>query len=99
MTEPGTGGLSEPVRVGAAGPADPPWRDNAFLAFWDESAGLYGCAHVSTSPNSEGRRARCSVAAGGRRPGVVRVHERVSRGLPVPRPLPVAPGAPHSGAR
>jgi hypothetical protein len=64
-------GLSEPVHAGAAGPGDPPWRDNAFLAFWDEHSGLYGCAHVSTSPNSEGRRARCSVAALGRRVEVV----------------------------
>ena len=61
-----SGGLAEPVHAGAAGPGDPPWRDNAFVAFWDESSGLYGCAHVSTSPNSDGRRARCSVAAGGR---------------------------------
>lgn len=70
-TEPETGGLSEPVHADAAGPDEPPWRDNAFLAFWDESTGLYGCAHVSTSPNSEGRRARCSVAAAGRSREVV----------------------------
>jgi len=64
-------GLAEPVHAGVAGPGDPPWRDNAFLAFWDGSTGLYGCAHVSTSPNSDGRRARCSVAAGGRSREVV----------------------------
>lgn len=59
-------GLSEPVHRDAAGPTDPPWRDNAFFSFWDAANGLYGCAHVSTSPNSDGRRARCTLAVGGR---------------------------------
>lgn len=48
-----------------------PWRDNAFLAFWDVGNAVFGTVHVSTSPNSEGQRARCSVIAGGRQAEVV----------------------------
>jgi len=47
------------------------WRDNAFLAFWDVGNAVFGTVHVSTSPNSDGRRARCSVLAGGRQAEVV----------------------------
>lgn len=60
------GPLAEPVHAGAAGPGGPPWKDNAYLSFWDYAAGLYGAVHVSTSPNGEGRRARCSVSVAGR---------------------------------
>lgn len=47
----------------AAGPDDPVYRDNAFLAFWALGADepVYGEFHVSTSPNSDGRRARATV--------------------------------------
>ncbi len=48
-----------------------PWRDNAFLAFWDADRAVFGTVHVSTSPNAEGRRARCSVIAGGRQAEIV----------------------------
>jgi hypothetical protein len=41
-----------------------PWRDNAFLCFWDPARELSGVMHVSTSPNAEGRRARVSVKLG-----------------------------------
>jgi hypothetical protein len=43
----------------------PVWRDNAFLLFWDPAADVYGSAHVATSPNGEGRRARFSLAVAG----------------------------------
>lgn len=41
-----------------------PWRDNAFLIFWDLRSDVCGTLHVSTSPNAEGRRARLSVQRG-----------------------------------
>jgi hypothetical protein len=43
---------------------DKPWKDNAFICFWDPAAGVSGVMHVSTSPNGEGRRARVSVRVG-----------------------------------
>ena len=44
----------------------PPWKDNAYLSFWDPEQDVYGCLHFSTSPNNvEGRRARLSFYAGG----------------------------------
>jgi hypothetical protein len=58
------GKLSQPIH-GIAPITDAPWRDNAFLAFWDAGQDLFGVAHVSTSPNAEGRRARFSVVLGG----------------------------------
>lgn len=42
----------------------PPWRDNAYVCFWDADRGLLGVLHVSTSANGEGRRARFSLAVG-----------------------------------
>ncbi len=60
------GPLAEPIHTDAAGPADPVWKDNAYLSFWDTDAAVFATLHVSTSPNSDGgRRARCSVSAGG----------------------------------
>jgi hypothetical protein len=58
------GPLAEPLHDGAAGPGDPPWRENAFFSFWDRDRGVAGAVHVSTSPNAEGRRARASIAIG-----------------------------------
>ncbi|MFC7504983.1 hypothetical protein ACOACQ_12125 [Nocardioides sp. CPCC 206347] len=56
------GALSQPVHVDAAGPADPTWKDNAYLSFWDVERRTFGSFHVSTSPNAlAGRRARCSL--------------------------------------
>jgi hypothetical protein len=61
------GPIGEPVQVGAASPGDPVYRDNAFLAFWSLGAEpVYGEGHVSTSPNSDGRRARFTICHGGR---------------------------------
>jgi hypothetical protein len=44
----------------------PPWRDNAYVCFWDADRDLLGVLHVSTSANGEGRRARFSLAIAGK---------------------------------
>lgn len=59
------GRLSQPIHD-VAPVTSAPWRDNAFLAFWDVGADLFAVAHVSTSPNAEGRRARFSAVLRGR---------------------------------
>lgn len=59
------GPLSEPIHNDIPAGARP-WRDNAFLAFWDPDHDVVGTLHVSTSPNAEGRRARFSLQTGGR---------------------------------
>ncbi len=58
----GWGPLAEPAHTDIVD--EKPWRDNAYLCFWDRSHDLYGALHVSTSPNTEGRRARLTVHAG-----------------------------------
>ena len=65
------GALAEPIHPDAAGPGDPPWRDNAFLGLWSTDAPIFAAIHVSTSPNAEGRRARFSLAVDGRTVEVV----------------------------
>src|SRR3954454_13640879 len=59
------GPLAEPIH-GLVPDGMPPWKDNAYLAFWDPDAAVYGVFHASTSPNGEGRRTRLSVQAAGR---------------------------------
>lgn len=59
------GPLSQPITHEVPDGA-PPWRDNAYIIFWDQTSRLVGTLHVSTSPNAEGRRARLSLQAGGR---------------------------------
>jgi hypothetical protein len=54
------GPLSEPIHHDVPAGALP-YRDNAFLSFWDPQREVFGTLHVSTSPNAEGRRARFSV--------------------------------------
>ncbi|MCW3039809.1 MAG: hypothetical protein JWM31_1714 [Solirubrobacterales bacterium] len=58
------GPLAQPLHTEV--PDDPrPWRDNAFLCFWDPAQGLSGVMHISASPNAAGgRRARVSVRLG-----------------------------------
>jgi len=58
------GPLAQPLHADI--PADPrPWRDNAFLCFWDPAKRLTGVMHISASPNATGgRRARVSVRLG-----------------------------------
>lgn len=60
----GWGPLARPLH--AEVPQDPrPWRDNAFLCFWDPAQRLTGVLHISASPNAVGgRRARVSVRLG-----------------------------------
>src|SRR5437016_5702647 len=62
------GPLAEPIHTEPLPAGRPPFRDNAYLAFWDRAGEVQGVFHVSTSPNAEGRRARFSLAAGGLRP-------------------------------
>jgi hypothetical protein len=64
------GPLSEPIHDDIPAGARP-WRDNAFLAFWDPARELVGTIHTSTSPNAEGRRARVSIQVGGKTVEVV----------------------------
>jgi hypothetical protein len=52
--------MREPVRRSEPS-QDAPWRDNAWLAFWDLAAEVTGVVHVSTSPNAGARHARVSV--------------------------------------
>jgi hypothetical protein len=60
------GPLAEPIHPDAAGPADPVWKDNAYVSFWDTANEVFGSFHVSTSPNgTDARRARCSVSVKG----------------------------------
>jgi hypothetical protein len=59
------GPLSEPIHHDIPDETRP-WRDNAFLAFWDPARDVVGTLHTSTSPNAEGRRARFSLQTGGR---------------------------------
>ena len=62
--------LAHPIVGGA--PAEPyPWRDNAYLGFWDPAQEAFGAIHVSTSPNAEGRRARASFSLRGRSAEVI----------------------------
>ncbi|WP_155726853.1 DUF7065 domain-containing protein [Mycobacterium avium] len=60
------GPLAHPIANQELATGDAPWRDNAWLAFWDTAQNVSGGIHVSTSPNAPGRRARCSIAAGNR---------------------------------
>lgn len=56
--------LAQPIRThDPGGPS--PWRDNAFLSFWDPARDVCGTLHVSTSPNAGGRRSRLSLSIGG----------------------------------
>jgi hypothetical protein len=72
------GPLAEPIHPDAAGPADPVWKDNAYLSFWDTANEVFCSFHVSTSPNGAGaRRARCSVSVRGK---VLEIIEDLSPG-------------------
>jgi hypothetical protein len=53
-----------------------PWRDNAFLLFWDGTNEIFGSAHVSSSPNGEGLRARFTVLVDGQKHEIVEPLER-----------------------
>lgn len=64
-TELGWGPLNTAIHDEDQAPGSPPWKDNAFVAFWDPAQDVYGSVHFSTSPNAEGRRARVNFYAGG----------------------------------
>lgn len=55
----------------------PPWKDSAFLSFWDVEREVYGCAHVATSPNAPSSSTRFEINVRGRR---LRVMETPSSG-------------------
>lgn len=64
-TAPTTGDpLNEPIHH-VVPEGRPPWRDNAYVCFWDVEQRVFGVLHVSTSANSEGRRARFSLSVDG----------------------------------
>lgn len=67
--------LAHPIRQDHPGKGKPPWKDNAYVGFWDPHNDVYGVVHVSTSPNAEGRRARASVSVRGRTAEVVETLE------------------------
>lgn len=61
------GPLAEPYHADKELPPDaPPWRDNAFFAFWDRDRGVYGTSHFTGSLNADGLWARLTVVADGR---------------------------------
>jgi hypothetical protein len=68
------GPLAEPIH-GAVPDGMPPWKDNAYLAFWDADADVYGVFHFSTSPNAEGRRSRVTVQAAGQTAEIIEAPE------------------------
>jgi hypothetical protein len=59
------GPLAEPIH-GPVPEGRPPYKDNAYLAFWDANEDVYGVFHFSTSPNAEGRRSRITLQGAGR---------------------------------
>ena len=59
------GPLAEPIHDEPEVPSGAPWRDNAFLSFFDQDHAVCGAVHLSTSPSAPGR-ARASVVVGGR---------------------------------
>lgn len=61
----GWGELAHPARLDSPAAHEPPWRDNAYVCFWDAANEVNGVVHVSTSPNAEGRRARASISLRG----------------------------------
>jgi hypothetical protein len=62
------GPLATPIHLDPPIPdsGGPPWRENAFVSWWDVDRHSYGIGQFSTTPNGDGSRARFSVAAGGR---------------------------------
>jgi hypothetical protein len=62
------GPLAEPIHENPPGVKEGgmPWRENAFVSWWDVERRAYGIGHFSTTPNGEGSRARASVGVGNR---------------------------------
>ena len=57
------GPLSQPIHEDVPEGASP-WRDNAYLCFWDPDSEVFGALHVSTSPHGGGGRSRLSLHCG-----------------------------------
>jgi len=57
--------LNTPIRTEPVPAGNPPWRDNAYVCFWDPSVAALGVVHASVSPNGEGQRLRLSFALDG----------------------------------
>jgi hypothetical protein len=72
--------LNEPVHD--VGVPDQPYRDNAMFSFWDPAASVWCMIHCSTSPNLEGRRARCTISVDGRTAEVIEPLQRDSLSSP-----------------
>jgi hypothetical protein len=62
------GPLATPVHLDPPIPdgGGPPWRENAFVSWWDVERRCFGIGQFSTTPNGDGLRARMSIGAGGR---------------------------------
>jgi hypothetical protein len=58
--------LNTPIRTEPIPSGNPPWRDNAYVCFWDPSVSAVGVVHASVSPNGEGQRLRLSFSLDGR---------------------------------
>lgn len=63
----GWGALAEPIHTDKVLPPNaPPWRENAFFAYFDRDRKVYGTSHFTGSLNAGGRRARTSLVVDGR---------------------------------
>jgi hypothetical protein len=61
------GPLAEPLHPDReVKPGDPPYRENAFLGFFDRERGFYATAHLQGGKTGTGMWARCSVSVDGR---------------------------------
>jgi hypothetical protein len=69
--------LQHPINCNAPAGTPAPWRDNAFVSFWDPAQEVFGTVHVSTGPSEHGRRARVSLSVRG---AVVEVVEPLDAG-------------------
>jgi len=65
MSAPVSDPLNQPITL-TVPEGRPPWRDNAYVCFWDADRDLLGVLHVSNSANGEGRRARFSLGVSGK---------------------------------
>ena len=73
------GQVAEPIHgADVVDPEDPQWRENAFVAFFDPAAEVYGVVHLMTAANAGGRRLRCSLKVGDRQFELVEPLERMS---------------------
>jgi hypothetical protein len=61
------GQLAEPMHIDKEiAPGDPPWRENAFLFFWDRDQSFFATVHLQGGKTDAGMFARVSVLVDGR---------------------------------